>query len=102
MTAGSQNTKLLLKKIKAYIDKEKIETVIVATNTGETGAEVAKAFQGKNTIAVTHCYRFKQSRKFELKNKFKKEILANKAKIITATHALSSAERRYSQKIRHT
>jgi hypothetical protein len=66
---------------------------MVATNTGETGAEVAKAFQGKNTIAVTHCYGFQQPRKFELKDKFKKEILTNKAKIITATHALSSAER---------
>jgi hypothetical protein len=60
MMAGLQNTKLLLKKIKAYVEKKKIETVIVATNTGETGAEVAKAFQGKNTIAVTYCYGFHQ------------------------------------------
>jgi hypothetical protein len=60
MMAGLQNTKLLLKKIKAYVEKKKIETVIVATNTGETGAEVAKAFQGKNTIAVTRWYGFQQ------------------------------------------
>ena len=60
MKASLQNTKLLLKKIKAYVEKKKIETVIVATNTGKIGAEVAKAFQGKNTIAVTHYYGFQQ------------------------------------------
>jgi hypothetical protein len=92
-TAGAQNTKALLSIVKEYVDKEAIESVIVATNTGETGAEAAKAFKGKNTVVVTHCYGFQQPGKFELKDEFKKEILANGAKILTATHALSSAER---------
>jgi hypothetical protein len=92
---------LLLKIIKAYVDKEKIKTVSVFTNTGETGAEIAKAFQGKNTIAVTHWYGFQQPGKFELKDKFKKEILANKEKIITATHALSSAEGLFAKNSAH-
>ena len=92
-TAGAQNTKALLSIVKEYVDKEEIENVIIATNTGETGAEAAKAFKGKNTVVVTHCYGFQQPGKFELKDEFKKEILANGAKILTATHALSSAER---------
>jgi hypothetical protein len=92
-TAGAQNTKALLSIVKKYIDKEEIENVIVATNTGETGAEAAKAFKGKNTVVVTHCYGFQQPGKFELKDEFKEEILANGGKILTATHALSSAER---------
>jgi hypothetical protein len=92
-TAGSQNTKALLKRVKEYVEEEKIETVIVATSTGETGAEATKAFRGKNTIAVTHCYGFQQPGKYELQEDFKKEILANGAKIVTATHALSGAER---------
>jgi hypothetical protein len=92
-TAGAQNTKALLSIVKEYVDKEKIENIIVATNTGETGAEAAKAFKGKNTVVVTHCYGFQQPGKFELKEELKKEILANGAKILTATHALSSAER---------
>jgi hypothetical protein len=91
--AGAQNTKPLLKIVKEYVNKEKIENIIVATTTGETGAEAAKAFKGKNVVVVTHCYGFQQSGKFELKEEFKKEILANGAKILTATHALSSAER---------
>ena len=91
--AGAQNTKALLSIVKEYIEKEDIENIIVATNTGETGAEAAKAFKGKNTVVVTHCYGFQQPGKFELKDEFKEEILANGAKILTATHALSSAER---------
>ena len=92
-TAGAQNTKALLKIVKEYINKENIENIIVATNTGETGAEAAKTFKGKNVVAVTHCYGFQAPGKFELKEESKKEILANGAKIHTATHALSSAER---------
>jgi hypothetical protein len=92
-TAGAQNTKALLRIVKEYVTKEKIENIIVATTTGETGAEAAKAFKGKNTLIVTHCYGFQQPGKFELKKELEKEILANGAKILTATHALSSAER---------
>jgi hypothetical protein len=92
-TTGAQNTKALLKIVKEYINKENIENIIVATSRGETGAEAAKAFKGKNVVAVTHCYGFQAPGKFELQKEFKKEILANGAKSLTATHALSSAER---------
>jgi hypothetical protein len=92
-TAGVQNTKALLSIVKDYVDKEGIETIIVATNTGETGVKIAKAFRGKNAVVVTHCYGFQQPGKFELKDELKEEILTSGAKILTATHALSSAER---------
>jgi hypothetical protein len=92
-TSGAQNTKALLRIVKEYIDKEEIENIIVATTTGETGAEAAEAFKGKNTVVVTHCYGFQQPGESELKEELKEEILAKGAKILTATHALSSAER---------
>ena len=92
--AGDErNTSTLIKIVKEYIGKEKIENIVVATNSGETGAAAAKAFKGHNTVVVTHCYGFQAPGKFELKEEFKKEILANGAKIFTGTHALSSAER---------
>ncbi len=91
--AGEQNTRALLKTVKEYISKEGIKNILVATNTGETGVAAAKAFKGNNTVIVTHCYGFLEPGKFELKDEFKKEILANGAKIFTGTHALSSAER---------
>jgi len=91
--AGVQNTDALLKIVKEYISKEKIANIVVASSTGETGAKAAKAFKGKNTVVVTHCHGFQQPGKSELQEEFKKEILANGAKIFTGTHALSSAER---------
>ena len=71
--AGAQNTKALLKTVKEHVNKEKIENIIVATNTGETGAEAAKTFKGKNTVVVTHCYGFLQPGEFELKEDPKKK-----------------------------
>src|SRR3989304_8866228 len=91
--AGEQNTDALLKIVKKYISKEKIANIVVASSTGETGAKAAKTFKGKNTVVVTHCHGFQQPGKFELQEEFKKEILANGAKIFTGTRALSSAER---------
>jgi hypothetical protein len=91
--AGEQNTDALLKVVKEYIAKEKISNIIVASSTGETGAKAAKAFKGNNTVVVTHCHGFQEPGKFELREEFKKEILANGAKVFTGTHALSSAER---------
>jgi hypothetical protein len=79
-TAGAQNTKALLRLVKEYINKEKIENVIVATNTGETGAEAAKVFKGKNVVVVTHCYGFQAPGKFELKEEFKKKFWIMKRK----------------------
>ncbi|MGB9915273.1 MAG: pyruvate kinase alpha/beta domain-containing protein [Candidatus Bathyarchaeales archaeon] len=92
-TAGAQNTKTLLEVVKDYVNKENIGSILIATTTGKTGAEATKAFKGRNVIVVTHCYGFSAPGKFELKEEYKKEILANGAKIHTATHALSSVER---------
>jgi hypothetical protein len=91
--AGQQNTDALLRIVRRYVNKEKITNIIIASSTGETGAKAAKTFKGKNTIIVTHCYGFQQPGEFELQEEFKKEIVANGAKIFTGTHALSSAEK---------
>jgi hypothetical protein len=91
--AGEQNTDALLKIVREYIKKEKVANIIVSSSTGKTGAKAARTFKGNNTVIVTHCYGFQQPGKFEMQEEFKKEILANGAKIFTGTHALSSAER---------
>jgi hypothetical protein len=91
--AGYQNTESLLKFVKKYVDREGIESIVVASTTGETGVKAAKIFRGKNVVVVTHCFGFKELGKSELQEKCKKEILANGAKIFTGIHALSSVER---------
>jgi hypothetical protein len=92
-TAGKQNTDALLKIVKEYVEREGIKNIVVASTTGETGAEASKIFKGYNLVVVTHCFGFQKPGETELKEDFKEEILRNGAKVFTGTHALSSVER---------
>ena len=91
--AGGQNTDALLRSVKKYVEKEDIKDIVIASTTGETGAKASKTFKGYNVIIVTHCFGFQEPGKTELLEEYRKEILANGAKIFTGVHALSSAER---------
>ena len=91
--AGKQNTDALLRIVKEYVEKEDIRNIVVASTTGETGAKASKIFKGCNIVIVTHCFGFREPGKTELKDEYRREILANGAKIFTGVHALSSVER---------
>ncbi len=91
--AGAQNTDALLRIVKEYVEKEGIKDIVVASTTGETGAKASKLFKDCNVVVVTHCFGFQEPGESELLEEYKREILANGAKIFTGTHALSSAER---------
>jgi hypothetical protein len=91
--AGAQNTDVLLTLVKEYVEKESIKDIVVASTTGETGAKASKIFKGYNVVIVTHCSGFRQPGENELLEEYKREILANGAKIFTGIHALSSVER---------
>jgi len=91
--AGKHNTDALLRIVKEYVEKEGVRNVVVASTTGETGAKASKIFKGCNIVIVTHCFGFREPGKIELKDEYRREILANGAKIFTGVHALSSVER---------
>lgn len=91
--AGAQNTDVLLTLVKEYVEKESIRDIVVASTTGETGAKASKIFKGYNVVIVTHCSGFRQPGENELLEEYKREILANGAKIFTGVHAPSSVER---------
>jgi uncharacterized protein len=92
-SVGKENTDTVLKLAKDYVEKEDISDIIVASTTGETGAKASRTFKGRNVVVVTHSFGFKELGKNELQEEFRKETLANGAKIFTGTHVLSSAER---------
>jgi hypothetical protein len=91
--AGKNNTDTLLELVKRYVEKEDVEDIVVASTTGETGAKASKILKDHNVVVVTHFCGFQEKGKPELHEEHKHEILKNKAKIFTGTHALSSAER---------
>jgi len=90
---GPQNTDALLNFVKKYVEKEGIKDIVIASTTGETGVKASKIFSGCNLIIVTHCFGFREPGKTELQEEYRREILANGAKIFTGVHALSSVER---------
>lgn len=91
--SGEQNTDMLLKYAKEYAEKENIEDIVVASTTGKTGTQAAKAFKGRNVVIVSHNVGFQEPGKSELQDEYKKEMLTNGAKLFTGVHALSSVER---------
>jgi len=91
--AGRHNTDAVLRLVREYMEKEGIKDIVVASTTGETGAKASKIFKGYNVVIVTHYFGFREPGKIELQEEYKKEILANGAKIFTGIHALSGVER---------
>jgi len=82
-----------LRIAKEYVEKEGIRHIVVASTTGETAAKASEIFKGYNIVIVTHCFGFREPGKIELEDEYRREILANGAKIFTGIHALSSVER---------
>jgi hypothetical protein len=92
-SAGRHNMDAVLKLAREYAMAESIRDVVVASTTGETGAKAARVFKGFNLVVVTHHVGFREPGVHELKKEFRQQILERGAKILTSTHALSSAER---------
>jgi len=91
--AGAENTDALLRVVKKYVERESIKDIVVASTTGETGAKASEILKGYNVVIVTHYSGFREPGENELLEEYKREILANGAKIFTGVHALSSVER---------
>lgn len=92
-TPGRQNTESLLTLVKDYARAEGVEDVVVASSTGETGARVSEILKGSNVVVVSHHVGFREPGIWEMEEENRRKISENGAKILTATHALSSVER---------
>jgi hypothetical protein len=90
---GKLNTDALLHYVKEYAQNTRVNSIVVASTTGATGAKASKVFKGKHVVVVTHFCGFNEPGKSELMEQNRKVILKNGAQILTATHALSSVER---------
>ena len=69
---GRQNTDRLLRLVKGYIDKERINNVVISSSTGETEVKAGETFKRANVVVVTHHHGFQQPGKHELSETFGK------------------------------
>jgi hypothetical protein len=90
---GRQNTDALLKTAREHAEKTGVRDIVVASTTGETGVAASKLFEGFNLVVVTHHTGFSTPGAQEMSEDNRQKILASGARVLTATHALSSVER---------
>jgi hypothetical protein len=90
---GPVCTEKMLELAKEVAEKRGIKSVVVASTRGATGIKASEVFKGYNLVVVTHSTGFREPNLQELTEERRKKILANGAKIVTATHAMGGIGR---------
>lgn len=85
-SAGKENTDEVLKIARAYVDKEGIRSIIVASTTGYTAEKAAEAFKGKNLVIVTHVTGFLEADGQQFSEKLRKRLESDGVKVLTTAH----------------
>jgi hypothetical protein len=74
-----------------------INTFVVASTSGWTGVEAAKAFEGQNLIIVSHCYGSREPDKWFFTDENLKILKEKGVPIVTAAHAFGGITRAMNQ-----
>lgn len=84
---------VMFEVVKKRAEELKIESIIVASSTGETGVEVAELFKGYNVVVVTHSTGFVGEDVQELTSENRSRIQEAGGKVLTTTHAFGGLGR---------
>lgn len=95
-TSGKENTAEVINEALNAAEKKGIKYIVVASNSGYT-ADFLKGC-GLNVVVVTHVYGFKENGKNEMPDEKRRELEQCGMKVVTASHALSGAERSLSHR----
>jgi hypothetical protein len=90
---GPRNTTRTLGRARQRAEELGIETILVASTRGETGAQAAELFQGYHVVVVSHSTGFKEPNTQELTEENRAAIEAAGATILTCQHAFGGVNR---------
>jgi hypothetical protein len=90
---GKENTERTLEIALQRTKELDIQTIVIASTTGYSGALVSDLFKGKNLIVVTHAQGYKGPNTQELTDENRKMIESNGGKILTAQHTFGGVNR---------
>lgn len=96
---GPENTRRTLGIAAKRADELGINSVVVATTSGETGLTAADIFKSKNLVIVTHSIGFVKPDYQEFLPEFRKKIEEAGAKILTCQHAFGGVGRAVRKKL---
>ncbi|MGD1994505.1 MAG: pyruvate kinase alpha/beta domain-containing protein [Anaerolineae bacterium] len=90
---GRENTARTLAVAQERADQLGLETVLVASTTGATGAEAVEVFRAQRVVVVTHSTGFREPNVQELMPEYRAAIEAGGGKILTCQHAFGGVNR---------
>jgi hypothetical protein len=90
---GFENTNAVLDLVKTRADALGINTVLVASTTGETGAKAVLKLKGRSVVVVTHCAGFREPNRTEITDDNRKKIEERGGRILTCQHAFGGVGR---------
>jgi len=99
-TPGRDNTERVLRIAKVRAEELGIQSVVVATTTGQTGLRATQVFRDYNLVLVTHSTGFKEPNYQELTEENREAIEANGGRILTCQHAFGGVGRAVRKKLR--
>lgn len=91
--AGTENTEETLKLVQEWANMLDIQTILVATTTGQTGIKAVDLLKSHNVIIVTHSTGFKNENEQELTIENRNQIESMGGKILTCQHAFAGISR---------
>lgn len=90
---GPENTDRTLAVAKQRAEELAIQTILVASTRGRTGAQAATLFRDRDVVVVSHSTGFAEPNTQELTDEYRAEIEAAGARILTCQHAFGGVNR---------
>ncbi len=96
---GSQNTAQTLHAARERAAQLNVRTILVASTSGQTGAEAAEMFRGYEMVVVGHAAGFAGPNTQELKAQHRAAIEAAGGRVLICQHALGGVNRAVRKKL---
>jgi len=90
---GKENTGETLRLAKDRAEELGIKSIVVASSSGETGAEASRVFKGLNMVVVTSVTGYATPDEVRMRPENRGVIEANGGRVVTAAHAFGSVGR---------
>ena len=90
---GKENTEAVFDIVRRRAEERGINTILVASTTGETAVRAMDALKGLKVIVVSHVAGFRGPNTQEFTEANKKMVEANGGTVLTAAHAFSGVSR---------
>ena len=90
---GPENTDRTLAVAKQRAEELSIQTILVASTRGRTGAKAATLFRDRDLVVVSHSTGFAEPNAQELTDEYRAQIEAAGARILTCQHAFGGVNR---------